>query len=355
MLKNITISLLAMLLSSTIFAAANNSQTSFDWRNITADNPYSLPAGNYVTSVKNQAAVKLPCAYTLPEKITLPNGKVLPKGTILPAGTVIPDDVDTCWAFATVAVTESHFHIYNQIPVTPDTELNLSEQYLISAGHYSICDDQGKVVKPHGYAFPGDDCGGDPGNAFKFLQKIGTVTEQQLPYYADLYNQAVELGIWPVENPSPVYKISNYSEIKNLTINKVKKELREKGPLAAMIRVYDQPLRTPESTSLYSTGDWYWKETQYKAPAYKTGPDGEPINWDGHIVTIVGYQDSQADNLKDFGGGYWIVKNSYGKDWGNDIGAATDTKYNGYGLIPYNALLKDGYILEESGNINVIE
>jgi hypothetical protein len=68
----------------------------------------------------------------------------------------------------------------------------------------------------------------------------------------------------------------------------------------------------------------------------ESGPNGQPA---GHAVCLIGYQ----DNAQYPGGGYFIVRNSWGLDW------ASQSPYGpGYGTIPYQ------YIASENWEANTI-
>jgi C1A family cysteine protease len=71
---------------------------------------------------------------------------------------------------------------------------------------------------------------------------------------------------------------------------------------------------------------WYSNESKIEVGLITMPDPGETPFPQGHSVAIVGFQDDQNTP----GGGYFIIRNSWGRDWGpkNHYGS-------GYGLIPY--------------------
>ena len=222
---------------------------SLDWRN---------NGGNYVTSVKNQGS----CG--------------------------------SCWAFSAVAALESATLINQK---TPNVDLNLSEQVLISC-----CTD---ICGPDG------DCGGGwPERAADFLRDQGAPPQTCYPY--------VQSGMCANACPNwqaSAYKatgweyVVNYEQNEAPTVDAIKAGLQH-GPLAVAMAVYSDFMA-------YSGGVYQ----------YVSG------NLDGyHAVLVVGYNDA---------GQYFIVKNSWGSYWGEQgyfrIAYSEVTGYSqfGYETIAY--------------------
>jgi C1A family cysteine protease len=85
-------------------------------------------------------------------------------------------------------------------------------------------------------------------------------------------------------------------------------------------------------------------DSWYKNPlVYKTGEFTPPIPGEepqgGHCMAIVGYSDHQ-DEQRFPGGGYFVVRNSWGTEW-----AADSEESSGYGRIPYS-MINNGLIIE---------
>jgi C1A family cysteine protease len=187
----------------------------------------------------------------------------------------------SCWAFGTIGAIEARYNIEKGTPVN----LDLSEQNLVSdCGHKGSC------------------FGGFAGHAYNFTQKKGIVTETCFPYQSQhcLYKNTRGIG-GPeyicnktckhktknskdaCSNPgacnlcsdyeNQLWFIETYANVPN-DIKTIKKAIVCKGPLTA--------------------GSKKWK----------------------HVVVFVGWDDSKKS---------WIVKNSWGKGWGN----------KGFGYIPY--------------------
>ncbi len=196
----------------------------------------------------------------------------------------------SCWAFATVDVFQDELRI--QFGLTP----LLSPQELVS------CDT----------AFDGCS-GGDV--AFNYFEKPGATTEAQFPYQAR--NVSCDQGVsypyhasqWGYVGPAKEVPIS---VIDTATI---KAALLQYGPLTTA-------LKATESLEGYSRG--VFNDCSASTP--------QDVN---HLVELVGWDDVQ--------GGAWIIKNSWGKDWGE----------SGYARIKYgcNAIGTDvAFVVPENPN-----
>jgi len=176
-------------------------------------------------------------------------------------------DCGSCWAFAACGATEAHIRINEGVI------LDISEQQSIDCN------------------FAGSDCdGGWSGEAYKLHMNPGAVSEECYPYRAEngsscRQNQCEKIAI-----------IDGYTYIPATTAS-IKNAVQTYGPVSTGMTVYED---------LYG----------YTSGCYT--PTGAVEG--GHAVLIVGWDDSMCG-----GDGAWIVKNSWGKDWGE----------NGYFYIKY--------------------
>jgi parallel beta-helix repeat protein len=176
-------------------------------------------------------------------------------------------DCGSCWAFAACGATEAHIKIYEGVTV------DLSEQQSIDCNS------------------SGSDCdGGWSGVAYQIHADPGGVAEECYPYRAEngtscRQNQCDKVAI-----------IDGYSSIAS-TVASIKNAVQTYGPISTGMTVYDD---------LYG----------YTSGCYE--PTGSVEG--GHAVLIIGWDDSMCG-----GSGAWIVKNSWGRDWGE----------NGYFYIKY--------------------
>ncbi|VUT28244.1 MAG: Cell surface glycoprotein precursor [Candidatus Syntrophoarchaeum sp. GoM_oil] len=203
----------------------------FDWRDVSGE--------NWMTSVKDQAS----CG--------------------------------SCWAFADLGVIEA---IVNIELDNPGFDLDLSEQHLVSA----CC--------------PAGNCGGgDPLDAFFYIQEDGVPVEECFPYLAD------NSGCTPCTDwEDGTWTIGDIYQVVPGTTEAYKWGLETFGPMVV---------------ALHASDDLF----------YYTGGIYEPLDGWGaepnHAVVLVGYNDPE---------GCWIIKNSWGEGWGN----------NGYGKVYYSDLEK---------------
>ncbi len=175
----------------------------------------------------------------------------------------------SCWDFAAVAALEASFKIYRQ------TEYDLSEQQILS------CVSGGWGCN-----------GGWMDYAYEHFQNYGSILEADMPYAAD--------DMVPcTEDPSQVVaKIDNWVSIPN-DMTSLKTAVME-APIAVAFFAY-------------SSLSWYW------GGCYDHPDDSDGVN---HAVLLVGWDDNMCD-----GAGAWRIKNSWGKNWGDD----------GYGWIKYGS------------------
>ena len=176
----------------------------------------------------------------------------------------------SCWAFSTVANLEGQYYKGKGKMVT------LSEQMLVDCDTYdSACN------------------GGLMENTFTWLKENGGImTDADYPYVG--YKQSCK------SDPSKYVDmtITGYKKLGSSSSTwdpvdeeEIKEFLYETGPLAVALNA--NPLQT------YSSGILDKTSSQC------------PISGMNHAVTMVGYG---SESGKD----YWIIKNSWGKSWGED-------------------------------------
>lgn len=161
----------------------------------------------------------------------------------------------SCWAFAGVAALES------LLKVKGAPFYNLSEQYLLSCSE--------------------GDCGGWWVDlTADFIRDEGTILETELPYEASA-------GVpCPDTEGLKIFKIDDWKVVANTEVD----------PKAIMPVLVTCPLAT--TMGVYS--DFLY----YKSGIY-SHVDGMFVGW--HAILLIGYDANQE---------YWIAKNSWGTEWG---------------------------------------
>jgi len=192
----------------------------------------------------------------------------------------------SCWAFSAIGTVEAVFNIYNN---NPNLNLDLSEQQLVSDGGNccSLC---------------GNCNGGIISRSLNFM-KFGIVSEECFPYVAST-SQCNLCSDWREKR----YFIEKYSFVYPYTTEAYKQALMTYGPLSVIMK----------------TSDLFY---YYKEGIYEELEDLEFLErYANHGMVVVGWNDA---------GGYWILKNSWGKDWGE----------NGYGKLAYGDIEKYEYAI----------
>lgn len=173
----------------------------------------------------------------------------------------------SCWAFSVVATLEALVKIHTGKVV------DLAEQTLVSS-----CSSAGS-------------CSGGYFRAFDYLRSPGIPDENQDPYRA--VNTSCRQGLRPEE------KISSWryvgSRDRAPSTEQIKTAIFEKGPV---------------SVTIYANSTL----SSYKGGIFNSCSSGTT----NHMVNIEGWNDNE---------GYWIMRNSWGTDWGE----------NGYMRIKYTS------------------
>ena len=177
------------------------------------------------------------------------------------------DICGSCWAFGALAGLESYVKIWAN---NSALDVDLSEQYMLSCS-------------------PGGCSGWYWSSTLKWIKDNGAIPESCLPYEAD--------DTIPCDNKCPEWRdllvgIDGYHKVSS-NVSVIQSALIEYGPLPCTMYVYEDFY--PNYTGgvyQYTWGDFVF----------------------GHCIAIVGYDNTWGGEDE----GYWICKNSWGTDWGED-------------------------------------
>ncbi len=209
----------------------------------------------------------------------------------------------SCWDFAAIGALESIIQIREECP---DLNLDLSEQYVLSCLHAAGSCKGGWAYSAYRYIKMNT----SSGNYYN-----GIIPEFCFPYQV---NDDV-----PCANVSPnwhdfLIPLSTYGRwVPDGSIedrDAMKTQIMESGPIAVVM------LFTYYLHGTNNLEEWGWMhhdpDEYYSYPGAFQGTN--------HQVVIVGWKDDTSIS----NGGYWIVKNSLGPEWG----------YDGYFNIEYGSL-----------------
>jgi hypothetical protein len=173
-----------------------------------------------------------------------------------------------CWAFGVIGGLESN---YKKWMNDSSLEVDLSEQYILSCS-------------------PGTCDGWYLSSTLNWILHNGIISEDCMPYKAD--------DTIPCESKcdnwrDQLFGIKKYKRLSSGDIDSIKDALINYGPLPASMNVY---------SDLYP---------EWNGGVYEQNSDELVF---GHVITIVGYDDTWGNENE----GYWICKNSWGDEWGED-------------------------------------
>lgn len=173
----------------------------------------------------------------------------------------------SCWAFASMAAYESNYLIVN------NRNLDLSEQYIIDAAVTDRGQDAGSCN------------GGSYVRVFSFLTQYGALKEEKFPYSGRSVRKRR-----PQKNPYYTMKWGRVKDYKVPPVIEVKKALVKYGPITASVKV------TPAFQAY--TGGIFDEHAPVRSQLDTN-----------HAIVIVGWDDNKKS---------YLIKNSWGKDWGED-------------------------------------
>jgi len=185
----------------------------------------------------------------------------------------------SCWAFGCVEAASDRFCIHNPAGYTP---LLLSFQDETSCGPCDGCE------------------GGDPGDAWQYIQSSGLVTARCYPYTIPTCPPAQQPCLNFVNTPNCVQQCvdnETWSGSKHFMgstyavsgdANQIAYEIMTNGPVEACFSVYADFLNYKSGVYQYTSGDLLG----------------------GHCVKIIGWGVEQ-------GLPYWLINNSWTTYWGN--------------------------------------
>lgn len=167
----------------------------------------------------------------------------------------------SCWAFGSTAILESRILITSH---TPDKDLDLSEQAMVS------CDDENMGCS-----------GGFPDSAMSYLKTAGIPLETDAPYNS---GGTGITGACTAKMQQNTYRVTGFEDVAT-SVEAIKNAIVQYGPLVTGFVVYTDFLSYQSGVYSHVTG----------------------VAEGGHMVAIVGYDDVEQA---------WIIKNSWGPDWG---------------------------------------
>jgi autotransporter-associated beta strand protein len=217
----------------------------------------------------------------------------------------------TCWAFGSAATFESKYMLTrNDTSYQPD----VSEQQLVWETNPDL----------------GDTGGGQEGQALSYMNSHGIALESAIPHDPLNENVAGPGDPWPLSSVFPDGASTHYfigtGETSNFSANtkaKIQTALKQYGPL---------------NVTCYASFDMYSSPDDLRNN-FRGLVSSKGATYIDHSIELVGYVDDAS--LTTQGGGYWIIKNSWGTGEGNA----------GYDVVPYGILEEKNRAHEETGSV----
>ena len=198
----------------------------------------------------------------------------------------------SCWAFASLGALEAYINLYYNCKLDYD----LSEEELVSCMY--------------------DGCRGETlDSTFMYIEDNGIVTEECFPYVDMVLNCDEKC-----QTPSERISLDNHQSISLFPLPPDEEGIKE--------RLFKSPL----ALSLFS-----WGHAMVIA-GYKTIAEGDTIKLGSGLTTII-------DNTSELiGQTAWLMKNSWGSDWGNGGFAYLSVNVGkSYYILPYGRVLSQIY------------
>jgi C1A family cysteine protease len=202
----------------------------------------------------------------------------------------------SCWAFSATNTMEAAINIASGYP---DTDIDLSEQYILSCLPYGGSCNGGWT----------DDCfesiistSPSIGNGINGVPIESCMPYQQVDYIPcsdkcpdwDTYSEPPQETdiLWQMESWGADHSLENDDPSDR---DVVKTWLMDKGPMS--VSMYASTSFSNYWSSHHNSDDWFFEEDH---------------GYTNHAVVLVGW----VDDPDVTNGGYWILKNSWGTDWG---------------------------------------
>ncbi len=301
--------------------------------------PQTVDLSNPTSSVKSRSAGRSASSTTIPMVCTVPSIVVQPN---LPAYFDWRDDqggvtkvkdqkaCGSCWAFSTVGALESSLRIKYGLA------FDLSEQFLVSC-NWQIDLETGESIDPWGcsggwFAQNFHGISTNPASRLGTLQTIyGAVFESDFPYHSgdDTVDASLVACKTIKQHPFWIEDWVNYCGIRaastgsvavGLAVDGTRQATTDPTPVLTTDQIKQLVYTYGPVSATYCSGPAF---QEYKGGVFGTCEKSVCSGDINHAVLIVGWNDVTST---------WIIKNSWGKSWGESGFANVQWGLNSIGL-----------------------